>query len=167
MLLFFNILRGCVQYPKLRRRYFEVVTFSVQMAPSTIVKLPPTLFSAMMQTLEYGLGEEAVESTQKAGCLQALYDLARYVYEQQRCGGSGATGTAAMLAADGQHSQALLHFLRILFDKLLFGDLGAELVDWAADLALALILCYEQMFSSVRRFQPSTLSSLPTGIKCC
>ena len=47
------------------------------------------------------------------------------------------------------HSRALLHFLQMLFDKLLFGDVGVELVDSASDLALALILCYEAMFNSM------------------
>lgn len=135
-------------YPKLRRLFFEVVGLTVQSAPAQVLALPPELFGSLMRSLEYGLQqpEGACDSMQVAMCLDSICDLAKYVFRQQECGGGE---TAAILATDGQHSQALLHFLQVLFDKLLFGDVGAELVDSASDLALALILCYESMFNAM------------------
>ena len=97
-----------------------------------------------MSSLEYGL--DVADTTQAGNCVYAINGLARHVYDRQQCGGGAG---AAALAADGQHSAALMHFLRVLLDKLLFKDVGIELIDSTSDLALALILCYEQLFGSM------------------
>ena len=60
------------------------------------------------------------------GSVYAIYTLAKFVYDKQQCGGGA--GAAAALAADGQHSQALIKFLRVLLDKLLFKDVGVRLL---------------------------------------
>ena len=93
---------------------------------------------------KYGL--ESTDALQAVNCVNAIYRIAKHVYDKQQCGGGA---SAAVLAADGQHSVALVHFLQVLLDKLLFKDVGAEVVDSAADLALALILCYEQLFGTM------------------
>jgi hypothetical protein len=133
-----------LDYPKLRQRYLFVVSQSVDSEPGKVIGLAPELFSAVMSSLEYGL--DSADAIQAGNCVYAIYMLAKYVYDKQQCGGGAA---AAALAADGQHSAALVHFLQVLLDKLLFKDVGAELVDSASDLALALILCYEQLFGAM------------------
>ena len=59
-----------------------------------------------------------------------------------------------------------MHFLQVLLDKLLFKDFAAELVDSAADLALALILCYEQLFGTMVQ---KLVESRPAEeqVRCC
>lgn len=131
-------------YPKLCKEYLFVVSQSVDSEPAKVIELPPELFSTLMSSLEYGL--ESTDAVQAGNCVYAIYRLAKHVYDKQQCGGGA---SAAALAADGQHSAALVHFLQVLLDKLLFKDFAAELVDSAADLALALILCYEQLFGTM------------------
>ena len=70
------------------------------------------------------VGAVPQDTTQAGNCVYAIYTLAKFVYDKQQCGGGA--GGAAALAADGQHSQALIKFLRVLLDKLLFKDVGVR-----------------------------------------
>ena len=72
------------------------------------------------------VGAVPQDTTQAGNCVYAIYTLAKFVYDKQQCGGGA--GGAAALAADGQHSQALIKFLRVLLDKLLFKDVGVRLL---------------------------------------
>ena len=126
-----------LQYPKIRGRFFEVITFMVDTQPAKMMELPTGLFQALMQSLEHGLETAGGTYTQALSCLEAIKSMAVYAFGH---GGAGA-GT--------QYSQALMHFLQVLLNKLLFKDIAVELIDASADATLVLILCNEEMFGAM------------------
>ena len=79
--------------------------------------------------------------------------MAEHTFNSRRAvetGQLGAETIANLLDPDSQNGQALLQWLHGLFTKLLFGAaMSVDLVHIAAELALALILCYEQPFQSL------------------
>lgn len=90
--------------------------------------------------------------------------MAEHAFHSRRAAESGQLGAEAIatfLDSSSQNGQALLQWLHGLFTKLLFGTvMSVDLIHTAAELALALILCYEQPFQSL-------VSHALTTLLCC
>ena len=131
--------------PSLCRGFFELVAFLLDEYAVHVAVLPTELFGALMQSLQWGLDSPVDRVQTQRLCLQAMTAMAEHGLRSFASGGD-----SSVYSAESQHGAALIHFLQVMLQQLLFGeDVGMEMVDTAADLTFVLILCYEALFQQV------------------
>jgi hypothetical protein len=135
--------------PGVCREFFELVQVVVDCFPTSVAKLAPAQFQALMESLAWGLDADVETAQTQRLCLQTMGAMAEHAFNTR---GRSAEVFATLLDASSQNGQALLQCLHGLFSRLLFGaEMSVDMVHIAAELALPLILCYELPFQTLVR----------------
>lgn len=133
-----------LQFPKLCRQYFELLSYMLEAYPKKVAKLPANVFSTLMTTLEFGL-KHSNETVSKES-MTALSALATF---QRHSVKTGTDGLGHHMAPNAEGLSILAHLMRLLFQRLVYEEAVFDLVDEAADALLPIILHERQAFETL------------------
>ena len=148
-----------LQFPKLCRQYFELLSYMIEAYPKKVAQLPGHIFGTLMTTLEFGLKHD--NETVSKESMTALSALATFQCNSVR---SQSAGLGAHMAPNAEGLSVLAHLMRLLLQRLVYEEAVFDLVDEAADALLPIILSERQAFESVASSLLAAVSDEPRSV---
>jgi hypothetical protein len=129
-----------LKIPTLCTKYMELVADVVEFHQDQLLQLPDTLFSTLVQSLEFGIDHAVYDVTRWA--LQAIGALAQFCFSLQRKG-------------DVQRAQQLFNsldgFFCLLMNVMLFKEFNTDLMDLACETWYWLLVARQVTFIALAK----------------
>jgi hypothetical protein len=138
--------RELLQFPKLCQSYFDLVTHVVESYPEKVMALEEKLFKSFMNSLEFGVAH--YDATVVRSSLRAIEEYASHVAKERGLV-LGHRGRQIAPQSNRLASSCLRHFLRLLFESLLFQNFLSNQVDAYSSTILSLTVCESQAFMEI------------------
>ena len=137
-----------LQFSKLRESYFDLVTHVVESYPEKVATLDEPLFASFMQSLEFGARH--FDSTIVRSTLSAIEEFATFVAKSRGLVVGARTlpqfigSTSDQLATNCQR-----HFLRLMFELVLYQTFLSDHIDCYGSAILALTISESKAFMDI------------------
>ncbi|XP_077977331.1 exportin-4-like [Glandiceps talaboti] len=122
-----------LKFPSLCNHFYKVTSFICEIYPEKICQLPEELFKSLLASIELGLTSFGLEISKL--CFESLSSLGGYCYKEQQ--------------REATLSAALSHFLRVVFDQLLYQSFDMDLTSSAAEALYSLMCCHQGQYNDL------------------
>lgn len=131
------ITKEMLEYPKILRIFFDVISTAMDRQITFIQQLPDDLFAQLMYALDFGI--HSLDASVQVSSLEAIKAIAAYRYELL-CAGQD---------LGGQKPSQCEPFLKKLFSLILVPAFKIELITYVSDSILYLILSNNTLYQSI------------------
>ncbi|XP_002740804.1 exportin-4-like [Saccoglossus kowalevskii] len=122
-----------LKFPTLCSQYYKLISFICEIYPEKICQLPEQLFKSLLGSIELGLTSFGLEVTKL--CFDSISALGEYEYKEH--------DNNVQLVAATQH------FLKVVFDILLYQNFDMELTSPASEAFFALMCCHQVQYNEL------------------